>query len=548
METPSEQPKSLADLLDYLRYLGNRITRLEEKLDLPPLPMVKETPERITESRFADTDDVLEFQIGEFWFAKVGVVILAIGIIFVLTLPYQDLPAYLPGTIGYVLTLGIAGSSFLLKKSYLFISRYLLGGALLLFYFSTLRLHFFAVEPALSSKTILVVLLLLVVVFNLVVSTKRKSIYLFAVNLTLGFVTAVVSDNAYFIFVTIALLSSAVVYFKLKFQWKKLVLYGLFLTYFTHFLWFINNPLLGREVSFVLQPELNLVFLLVYFIIYSMGHLLRAKNEPEDDLLIVTTLMNCIFSFGLFLLISIMAVKESLTVYHLAGSIVFLLLSYIFWIKVKSRYSSFFYAIVGFSALSVAIIAGYGKPDFFILLCWQSLLVVAVALLYRSKIIVVANFFIFLLIFLSYLVAAEIVGGISISFGLVALFSARIMNWQKHRLEIKTEMIRNAYLLTAFIIFPYALYHMVPQAYVSLSWVGLAILFYIIGVALKIKKYRWMALYTLLLSALYLLIIGIRQPDSLYRIISFVSLGGVLVLISLIYTRTKAKQRTEVKR
>ena len=69
----------------------------------------------------------------------------------------------------------------------------------------------------------------------------------------------------------------------------------------------------------------------------------------------------------------------------------------------------------------MAIIAGFDKPDFFILLCWQSLLVVALALLYRSKIIVMANFFIFLIIFLSYLFTAEKVGGISISFGVVAL-------------------------------------------------------------------------------------------------------------------------------
>lgn len=548
MATPFDRPKSLAEIVEYLKYLSDRISRIEEKLDLSPLPLVKATPESKSESKFAKTEDALEFQIGEFWLAKVGVVILAIGIIFTLTLPFVNLPAYLPSLIGFTVTIVIAGLSFLLKKSYLFISRYLLGVALLLFYFSTLRLHFFSVEPALASKSILVLFLFLVVMFNLTISIKRKSIYLFAVNLTLGYITAVVSDNAYFIFVTIALLSSAVVYFKLKFQWKKLVYYGLFLTYFTHFLWFINNPLLGREVSFVLQPELNLIFLLTYFIIYSLGHLLRAESEIENDMLIVTTLMNCIFSVGLFLLISITTVKESLTTYHLVGAIVFLLMSYIFWIKVRSRYSSFFYAIFGFTALSVAIIAEFNKPDFFILLCWQSLLVVAVALLYRSKIIVVANFFIFLLIILSYLVAAEKVGGISISFGLVALFSARIMNWQKHRLEIKTEMIRNAYLLTAFFIFPYALYHMVPQAYVGLSWVGLAIMFYIAGLALNNKKYRWLALYTLLLSAFYLMIIGIRQPDPLYRIVSFVSLGVVLVLISLIYTKTKSKQKAEEKK
>ena len=546
METSSEKPTSLSSLLKYVTNLESRIKRLEKHLELEPHIQKDNVPEILTESAISEKNEDMEFQIGEFWFAKVGVVILAIGVIFVLTLPYTGLPPFVPGLIGYSITLGIVGLYLLMKKSFPFISRYLLGSALLLLYFSTLRLHFFSEEQALSSSTILIVLLVVVVLFNLIISIKRKSVYLTAVNLTLGYITAIVSDNAFIIFIMIALLSTAIVYLKLKLQWKNLVLYGLFLTYFTHLLWFINNPFIGHKIQFVYSPEYNLLFLLVYFIIYSSSHLLRPKNEAEDNLLIITTLINCLASYGLFLLISLIIAQDSILEYHFTGSILFLLLSYIFWVKVKSKYSSFFYSIFGFTALSVAIIAGFDKPDFFILLCWQSLLVVALALLYRSKIIVIANLFIFILIFLSYLFVAEKVGGISISFGIVAMLSARILNWQKNRLKIKTEFIRNTYLIIVFVIFPYALYHMVPGWYVSISWAGLAIFYYILSILLKINKYRWIALYTLLLSVLYLLIIGIRQPDPFYRIISFVSLGAILLLISLFYSRTKSKQRNNL--
>lgn len=542
METSSDKPTSLSGLLKYINFLESRIIRLEKHLELEPFVQEELEQEIIEVPSTTEKQEDIEFHIGEFWFAKVGVVILAIGVMFVLTLPYSDLPPIVPSMIGYSITLGIIGLYYLLRNSFAFISRYLLGSALLLLYFSTLRLHFFSEEQALSNDIILITLLVIVVFFNLTISIKRNSVYLTAVNITLGYITAIISDNTLFIFITISLLSVVIVFLKLKLQWKKLILYGLFLSYFTHLLWFINNPFMGHEIQFVHLPVYNLLFLLIYFFIYSSGHLLRPRDEIEDNNLIVTTLVNSLAGYGLFLFISIIIARDLILEYHLAGSILFLLLSYIFWIKVKSKYSSFFYSIFGFTALSVAIIAGFDKPDYFILLCWQSLLVVALALLYRSKIIVIANLFIYLLIVLLYLFVAVKVGGISISFGIVALLSARILNWQKNRLKIKTELIRNTYLFILFIMFPYALYHMVPGLYVSLSWAALAIFYYMLSILLKINKYRWIALFTLLLTVLYLLIIGIRQPDPFYKIISFVSLGVILLLVSLFYTKTKSRQ------
>lgn len=547
MESFPEKPTSFSSLIKYVTYLEERIKRLEEHLALEPLIQKDVTPETIEQSAKPEKNKDMEFQIGEFWFAKVGVVILAIGVVFVLTLPYSGLPAYVPGVFGFLITAGITGLYYLLKKTYVLISRYLLGSSLLLLYFSTLRLHFFSDQPALNNTPMLLTLLVFVVIFNLFISIKRDSVYLTAVTITLGYITAIVSNDPAFIFIMIALLSTIVVYLRLKKQWKHLILYGIFLTYFTHLIWFINNPIMGQEFQLVKTPEYSLYFLLLYFIIFAISHLLRPQDDAEDNLLILSTILNCTASYFLFLGISLVMSSESILKFHLIGSIIFLVMSYIFWIKVKSKYSSFFYSLFGFAALSVAIIAGFDKPDFFILLCWQSLLVVALALLYRSKIIVIANFFIFLSIFLAYLVATKSVGGISISFGIVALLSARILNWQKTRLEIQTESVRNAYLGIAFLVFPYALHQMVPGWYVSITWTGLAIFYYLLSVLLKANKYRWLALFTLILSVLYVLVIGIRQPDPVYKIISFVSLGIILLLVSIFYSRNKAKRDNKQK-
>jgi len=86
---------------------------------------------------------------------------------------------------------------------------------------------------------------------------------------------------------------------------------------------------------------------------------------------------------------------------------------------------------------------------------------------------------------------------------------------------------------------------MFPGWYVTISWTALALFYYLLSILLKIIKYRWLALSTLVLSILYLLIIGIRQPDPFYRIISFVSLGIILLLVSIFYSRTKIKQNNK---
>jgi hypothetical protein len=136
-------------------------------------------------------------------------------------------------------------------------------------------------------------------------------------------------------------------------------------------------------------------------------------------------------------------------------------------------------------------------------------------------------------------VFAKDIGISSLSFGLVALLSARIMNWQKNRLELKTELMRNLYLISAFFTIPYSLYFNIPKGYISLSWMGVAIFYYIISVVLRNKKYRWMALFTIVITVIYILIIGVAQLEPVYRIISFIVIGLILLITSIIYTRIR---------
>ncbi len=520
--------------------LDARLSRIERHLNFEPLED-KEKTNVVVDEPEPPQRETLELKIGLYWFAKAGIAALITGIAFLLLQPYHDLhPAFAP-ILGFILSGSVLLSSRYLRKSSPFLSGYLRGGGLVLFFFATLRLHYFSEHPVLIDRTPEVVLLLLIATISLIISIRQSSVYLTAVTLMMGYATALLSEQMYSFLMITTVTSLLVLYLSIKYKWYILVIYGIILTYFTHLVWLINNPVVGNPIELRTSPYGSVLFVLFFVLIFASATYFREKAPKENSIVILSSLLNCLVGYGLYLAMTVAEFQDRLPLSHLIASVMFIILAMIFWLRENSRYQTFFYAMTGYAALSVAIVAQFKTPDSFIWLCWQSLLVVSTAVWFRSKFIVVTNFFIYTVIFITYLAVAGTVSVTSLSFGMVALLSARVLNWQRHRLELKTDRMRTAYLVAAFFIFPYALYHTVPPDYISLSWLAVAISYYVISLILKNMKYRWMALFTFILTALYLLIVGIIKLEPTSRIISLLILGMVLLAISFIYARSKLK-------
>lgn len=529
-------------IVSYLRQLETRLRKVEALLKVEP------EQEALTEAQHpellagtAEKADSLELDIGEYWFAKVGIVVLVIGLAFLLTLPYRNLPVLLPSLLGYLLVGAMTGASTLLRKSFGHLSRYFMGGALLLFYFATMRLHFFTDQPAVASRMAAIGLMAVAVAVYLTVAYRKKSVYLMGLGISTGFITVILSGQPYWIFSMTALLSALVVYFKFQRKWPALLTLGVLLAYFTHFVWSINNPFLGNPLQLVGAPLANLYFIMLYAALLGLGNLSMGEEVSENGIRITTTFLNCLGSFSLLLLLGLIKFPAHLAGVHFTAFLLYLGLAIVFWAREKSKFSTFFYAMTGYSALSIAIIAGFHKPDYFIWLSWQSIVVISTAIWFRSRFIIVTNFFIYILIFLAHLALAERHGMVILNFAIVALISARILNWKKDRLELKTELMRNAYLGAAFVMFPTALYQMVPNNFVSISWVGITLFYYLLSRLLDNKKYRWMAILTLLLTVGHVFVVDIWRLEPLYRVASFLILALALLATSLLYTRRRAK-------
>jgi len=524
---------------DRLARLEERLARIESHLGLagataeaPVAPAVE--PARVPPP---GEEGEFEFEVGQKWFARFGILALAVGGAFMLSLPYARLPAAAPSVAGFVVAVGLFALARVWQQSFELVANYVRGAGMALLWFATLRLFFFGAQPALEIDSAGGrALLVLVTGLNFVIAFRRGSPPLATLALTTSGISAVAIGAAWPLVATIVVLAVVVAVVVRRQTWPLLWLTGTVLGPVVYFVWAIGNPVRGGAFHFMAEPRLAPAVFLGSVLVLAAGALLRGNREDESMLDGVAAALNAAFGYGVFLLHTAAAYPADFVVAHGIASVVFVGLASVFWFRNRSHAATFFYAMTGYAALSMAIIKASAMPNVFVWLSLQSVVVVATAVWFRSRFIIVANFLIYLAVVLGYVVLKERETGISIGFGIVALITARILNWQQDRLELKTELMRNAYLFSAFVIFPYALYHLVPATYVGLAWVGLALVYYALNLIVLSPKYRWMGHATLLLTAPYLVTVGTRRFEPVYRVLSFLVLGTVLLMVSLIFS------------
>lgn len=548
-----------------LRSLERRLARLEARLDLspmdeaedaddprhahdtaialvPPAPADARGPENADESG-AEQD--LEFVVGQNWLASVGVLVLTCGVGFALLLPLAGLPPFVPSLAGGVVALALLALAFRWHATFALVAGYFRGAGMALLYFSALRLFFFGAEHVLSVESAAgQVLLFAIVAANIAIALHRRAAWLAALALLTGFVTVVAIGTPGVVFVGLTALLAVGTWAAVTRDWPWLPAFFIPAGYLAHLLWLINRPWQGRSVELAVRPAAGIYVILAFLGINAMASLLRRDRDEEGLATIVAVLLNCGMGYLLFVLATMGGAPAHFGPAHLAAAVVLLGLALAFWKRVRSQITTFFYAMTAYLALSVALAKLVPVPELFVWLSAESLLVVATALWFRSKLIVVGNFFVYLGIVAAYMaVAASAESGISLGLGVVALLTARILRWQQERLDLRTELMRNAYLASAFVIFPWATYHLVARAWVPVSWVLLAVTYYVMNLVVRSPKYRWMGHLTLLLTAFYMIVVGIFQLAPAYRIASFLLLGTVLLVVSLIFTMVRARRR-----
>ncbi len=492
--------------------------------------------------------DELEFKIGQEWFARVGIATLGIGAAFTLSLPYANLPPAAPSAVGYVLAAALIVVAGLCRRRLELVSRYLRATGMALGYFSSLRLCFFGDRHALSADSAGGELLLaLSAAVLLAIGLRRRSTWLFGLGLFACATTAVAVGSPSLGLALVAVFSVAAAATGVWLGRMAPILVAMPLAYAAYAVWALNNPLLGRTLGLVAGPPWAPAVILVCIAAFSAALHRFNRGDRDNTAANAGIFLNAAVGYPVYLLHTLGSFSGELVGFQLAAAVVLIGLAFLHSGEAEGI-GAFVCAMSGFLALSCAIIKAAPMPAVFVWLSVQSVVVVATAIWLRSRFIIVANFGIYVGILASYVVVAEGERGISLGFGVVALVTARLLSWKQERLVLKTGLMRNCYLIVAFLIFPYALYHLVPRAWVSLAWVGASLLYYLLAALLHNPKYRWMAHATLVLTAVYLAVAGISRLEPVFRNLSFLVLGAVFLVVSLVFTRLRARHRAAAPR
>lgn len=530
-----------------------RISRLEKHLGLAPLDLfTPQSPavdfEGIIAHDHSDQEgSELEASIGEFGLAWVGSIVFFLGVVFLIT--YTSSLGYkvLSTTVGYFAAAGLFLAANLWKTRASHLSRILVSGSLLLLFYTTMRLHFFSPNALVENSNIVLFLLLAVVALQLYLAVHRDSETLATVGILLGMLAALLIDRTHIELPLVAILSAAAVYLAVRRGWWRLLNASIVLAYGAHLLWLLNNPVVGNPIQAVSQHQYNLVYLFLYAGIFSLPLFLNRQVSVDDLSSLGLVFLNCLGFIVLVFLVTLTHFQKDFPSISLGVCGLLMISSIAQFIRTNRQLGPAIYACFGFMALSVAIYGYAAIPDSFLWLSLQSLLVVSIALWFRSRILVVVNSLIYVGILVGYFVLSPSSHAVNFSFAVVALATARVMNWQKERLTLRTEMLRNVYLFIAFVLVFYALYRAVPPQYVTLSWTLTAVVYFALSYLLKSNKYRLMAISGLLVTVVYLFLVDLASLDPRFKVAAFMFLGLMAVMISLYYTRIRKPLKERLK-
>lgn len=491
---------------------------------------------------FEKQEDNIELRVGESGLAWLGSIVLLLAISFLISYTKNIGHGILASLIGYSSALCILGVSHLLLKPFPHLVFVLKVSAHLLLYYVTLQLHFFTPQPLIQKTWINILLLTTLTAAQTYIAVRIKSELFGGMALLLILSTAIFSDSPLFQFPLLLISTIIAMYFFYRFSWLSIFLGTLFFVYFSHLFFLLGNPIMGHPLKQITNHEFNLFYLVGYFGIFSLVALFKQKFKISENLFILLTIWNGIF-FSFLLTVNIFAFFQEnyLSIFSLL-SLLFLIYSIILKAKKSDQFEISFYACLGFMALSVSVYAYSPLPNTFLWLALQSLLVVSIALWYKSRIITVVNTILLLGILIYYLAYNHPSSATSFSFALVAFGSARILNWKKERLSLQTDLMRNIYLSVFLIMMLYGLFHAVPKKYITLSWTAAAGLFFLISILLHNFKYRWLAICTLFITVVYLFIVDLAHMDLVYRVFAFFFLAIISLGVSFYYTKKIKKK------
>jgi hypothetical protein len=488
-------------------------------------------------------NETIESRIGQHGMAWMGNIVLLFGILFLTQFLQSGGQQILSLLFGFISVAGVYLLGNYTKKSLPYMSRLFHYNGHLLLFIQVLRLTLFEESRMIHQPVVSYSVIVILLSGLLYLAYRNRSQLLEAIVLLMAAVAAVASGNTYFLLSMLVAMAATALFLTVRREWWTGLILSVVMVYLAYITWLFGNPLTGGGFGIIETHQYGHLFLFVIALLYSLTALLPGADNTPSQKVTATILLNGI-SFSVAFLLTVLAffTKEYSVLF---GSIAVFCLGYSILLKVRGTWKNIasMYAIYSFVALSITLAGVYHFPKSFLLLAIESLLVVSMALWFRSRFITIMNTLLFVGLLITYLAVSGKSDPTNFAFALVALVTARITNWKKKRLDIRTELIRNVFLVSGALMLLYSLRQAVPPHLVTVSWALAAVVFFILSVVIHNMKYRWLSIITMVVTVGYLFIVDLSHIGLGYRIVAFMFIAAISLGISIYYSRKQTENK-----
>jgi len=227
----------------------------------------------------------LEELLGKNLFAKIGIVLLVIGIAFGGQLAFASMSAGLRAASIYAIAGVLLGGGiwFERKERYRIVGRAGIGGGWATLFFATYAMNHVSQLKVMNSNTLNCILLLGVAIAMVAHTLRYKSQVVTGLAFLLAFTTVALSQDSVYALSAGVILAAGIVAIALRMGWFELEVFGILASYANHFYWLYR--LFPDGVAGHAFPQFwpSAIILIFYWAIFRISYVARRIRAPRDE-------------------------------------------------------------------------------------------------------------------------------------------------------------------------------------------------------------------------------------------------------------------------
>jgi hypothetical protein len=460
----------------------------------------------------------LEAKLGTYWLSRIGIVSLITGAALLIVTYFGSLGPFVRVGVGYAMAALVIWTGLRLARTHRRFGHIVFGGGLAIGYFVTYALHFVSALRVVDSEAIGVALVAIVIAAIVAIAHRMQSETVAGIALFLGLHTGMLSEVTALSLIATTLLAAGAGFFLAVNRWVIVPLSTVVAVYSTHAV-----LAMGTAVS----PELRAAFIAIDFVLFSAALLIGPATATRS--LVFLGVLNWL---GALVLggYTIAAISQEVLFASACGFAgVLAVLAGIAHIRRAAR--EVVDVQLGLAFVTAALAWPVRFVDGPLLAGWLVLAVVATWIARRGQ----PRFAVLALLFVlaSYVDVWIQDGG---ALAVLACVLVMVGVERGHADASGTRVRAFAIAGVALGLLQLALAVM-PAGYLTVGWVGAAVVLFVLGFALRVGTYRWAGFAVLALAACRLLAIELRTFSPDQRIVTFVLGGVALLIVSYVYSR-----------